>query len=175
MGLHTLESGNFLVDENQLNNLNIDGWRSKIGYIPQNIYLFEGTVLENIAFGRIVDEKKARAALKSANILEFLELNHEGINTQVGDFGVKLSGGQKQRVAIARAIYGNPEVLILDEATSALDESIERKVMSEIYQIAKNKTLIVVAHRLSTIKDCDKVYLVKDKKVRLIEINNEKL
>jgi ABC-type multidrug transport system fused ATPase/permease subunit len=171
MGLHTLESGNFLVDENQLNNLNIDGWRSKIGYIPQNIYLFEGTVLENIAFGRIVDEKKARAALKSANILEFLELNHEGINTQVGDFGVKLSGGQKQRVAIARAIYGNPEVLILDEATSALDESIERKVMSEIYQIAKNKILIVIAHRLSTIKDCDKVYLVKDKKVSKINRN----
>jgi ATP-binding cassette, subfamily B, bacterial PglK len=173
MGLHLIKSGKCFVDEQQLNNLNIDSWRGKVGYIPQHIYLFEGTVLENISFGREPDEKKARIALKSANILEFLELHHEGLNTQVGDFGVKLSGGQKQRVAIARAIYDNPEVLVLDEATSALDASIERKVMNEIYRIARDKTLIVIAHRQSTITDCDKVYLVKDKKVSLTQTINK--
>jgi ATP-binding cassette subfamily B protein len=167
MGLHLIKSGKYFVDDDELSNLNIDSWRGKVGYIPQYIYLFEGTVLENVTFGSVMDEKKARAALKSANILEFLELHHEGLNTQVGDFGVKLSGGQKQRVAIARAIYSNPEVLVLDEATSALDESIERKVMNEIYKIASDKTLIVIAHRRSTITDCDKVYMVKDKKVSL--------
>ncbi|MDC1066109.1 ATP-binding cassette domain-containing protein [Candidatus Pseudothioglobus singularis] len=169
MGLHLHQTGKCLVDKELLTNLNIDSWRGKVGYIPQNIYLFEGTVLENVAFGRTIDESKVRAALESANILEFLELHHDGVNTQVGDFGVKLSGGQRQRVAIARAIYSNPEVLVLDEATSALDESIERKVMNEIYNIAKDKTLIVIAHRKSTIKNCDKVYRVKDKKVSLID------
>jgi ABC-type multidrug transport system fused ATPase/permease subunit len=172
MGLHLLQTGDCFVDTQQISNLNIDSWRGKVGYIPQSIYLFEGTVLENVAFGRIVDESKVKTALESANILKFLELHHEGVNTQVGDFGVKLSGGQRQRVAIARAIYGNPEVLVLDEATSALDESIERRVMNEIYKIAKDKTLIVIAHRKSTITNCDKVYKVKDQKVMLVESNS---
>lgn len=158
IGLYRPKQGEITIDGNRLDERNIRTWREKIGYIPQNIYLFNGTVAENVAFGRGMDRDKIRSALQSANILGFLESDHEGIETNVGDGGIKLSGGQRQRIAIARALYGNPEILVLDEATSALDNETEAKIMEEIYKISKNKTLIIIAHRLSTIAGCHQTF-----------------
>ncbi len=154
MGLTYPKSGEIFIDNTLLTNENRRSWRKKIGYIPQNIYLFDGTVGDNIAFGSAIDEKRLIKVCKMAHIYDFL-CEHEGLKTQVGEGGAKLSGGQKQRIGIARALYDNPEILVLDEATSALDNETESKIMDEIYQIAKNKTLIVIAHRLSTIEGCE--------------------
>ncbi|NVJ54169.1 MAG: ATP-binding cassette domain-containing protein [Campylobacteraceae bacterium] len=161
MGVHLSTQGKILIDGNELSENNIISWRSQIGYIPQHVYLFDGTVADNITFGRKYDKEKIIKVLKQSNIHSFLSLK-EGIDTYVGEGGVMLSGGQKQRIAIARALYGDPDLLILDEATSALDNETEKQIMDEIYEISKNKTLIVIAHRLSTIEKCDKVYKIKN-------------
>lgn len=161
IGLYRPKHGTITVDGVPLNESNIKAWRSKIGYIPQSIYLFDGTVVQNVAFGRKVDEEKIRHVLRQANILDFLETDHDGIHTMVGDGGIKLSGGQRQRIAIARALYSDPEVLVLDEATSALDTDTEAKIMEEIYKISETKTLIVIAHRLSTTKGCTAIHTLK--------------
>lgn len=169
IGLYRPKSGTISVDGTLLDESNIKAWRSKIGYIPQNIYLFDGTVAQNVAFGKAINNVHIKEALRQANILEFLETHHEGINTMVGEGGIKLSGGQRQRIAIARALYGNPEILVLDEATSALDSDTEAKIMEEIYKIAQNKTLIVIAHRLSTIEGCEKVFKFNNTQINLNE------
>ncbi|WP_104732472.1 ABC transporter ATP-binding protein [Helicobacter salomonis] len=156
MGMFTPSRGAIYVDDKPLNAENIKSWRQKFGYIPQNIYLFDGNVAENIALGSPLQEERLVEVCKMAHIYDFLT-QHEGIYTQVGEGGVKLSGGQKQRIGIARALYDNPEILVLDEATSALDTSTESKIMEEIYNVAQDKTLLVIAHRLSTIERCDVV------------------
>jgi ABC-type multidrug transport system fused ATPase/permease subunit len=161
IGLYRPKLGTISVDGVILDESNIKAWRQKIGYIPQTIYLFDGTVAQNVAFDRLIDDERIRVVLQQANILEFLEKEHQGVQTMVGEGGVKLSGGQRQRIAIARALYGNPEVLVLDEATSALDAHIEAKIMEEIYTICENKTLMVIAHRLSTIEKCHKIITLK--------------
>jgi ATP-binding cassette subfamily B protein len=161
IGLYRFDQGEMKIDSVLVDESNLQDWRSQIGYIPQQVYLFDGTIAENVCFGRDLDKSLLETVLKQANILDFLQTK-QGVNTLVGEDGVQLSGGQKQRIAIARALYGQPEILVLDEATSALDEETERKIMNEIYQISQDKTLIVIAHRLSTIKDCDKVYQIKD-------------
>ena len=161
IGLYRPNQGEIKIDNALVDESNLQNWRSRIGYIPQQVYLFDGTIAQNVCFGRDLDKSLLETALKQANILDFLQTK-QGINTLVGEGGVQLSGGQKQRVAIARALYGQPEVLVLDEATSALDEETERKIMHEIYQISQDKTLIVIAHRLSTIKGCDKIYQLED-------------
>lgn len=154
IGLYRPKSGKISIDGVSLDHSNIRSWRAKIGYIPQQIYLFEGTVAENVTFGKALDEEKVTMVLKQADIFDFLQSHHEGIYTHVGDGGINLSGGQRQRIAIARALYGDPEILVLDEATSALDSETEAKIMEEIYKISKDKTLIIIAHRLSTITQC---------------------
>jgi len=167
LGLYRPKDGLITIDGIPLNENNIRAWRNKVGYIPQNIYLFEGTVLQNVAFGREYDEKKAIKVLEQSNIMDFLNSHHEGIDTMVGDGGIKLSGGQRQRIAIARALYDDPEILVLDEATSALDTNTESKIMEEIYKISDNKTLIIITHRLSTIKECKKIFKIVDKKLQI--------
>lgn len=154
-GFYHPDSGKIFVDSIPLTQENVKSWRKKIGYIPQQIYLFDGDVAENIAFGSEYDEEKIVQACKIAKIYDFLQ-EHEGIHTKVGDGGIKLSGGQKQRIGIARAIYDNPEILVLDEATSALDNDTEAQIMDEIYELSKDKTLLVIAHRLSTVERCDR-------------------
>jgi len=161
MGLYQPNLGIIKVDDIEITSLNMKSWRKKIGYIPQDIYLFDGNVAQNVAFGNDIDEEKVKDSLQKANILKFLEDHHDGINTAVGEGGLKLSGGQKQRIAIARALYDNPEVLVLDEATSALDSDTEAKVMEEIYKLSLDKTLIVIAHRLTTVENCDKIFTLK--------------
>ncbi|MFW3405398.1 ABC transporter ATP-binding protein [Aliarcobacter butzleri] len=164
MGLQILNSGSLNIDDVEINKKNIQSYRSKIGYIPQQVYLFDGTVKDNIIFGEEYDAEKLISVLKQAQLYDFL-LQKDGVNTLVGESGNLLSGGQKQRVAIARALYTNPDILVLDEATSALDNDTEAKIMDEIYQISKDKTLIIIAHRLSTIEKCDRVYKIKNGKL----------
>lgn len=154
-GFYQPNGGKIFIDDVQLTQENIKSWRRKIGYIPQQIYLFDGDVAENIAFGSEYDEQRIIQACKIAKIYDFLE-EHEGIHTKVGDGGIKLSGGQRQRIGIARAIYDNPEILVLDEATSALDNETEARIMEEIYELSQDKTLLVIAHRLSTVERCDR-------------------
>jgi ATP-binding cassette subfamily B protein/ATP-binding cassette subfamily C protein len=161
VGIYRPMRGQIYVDDVLIDQSNIRSWRAKIGYIPQGIYLFDGTVAENVAFGSEYDEEKIIQALKKARIWDFLESKH-GINTLVGEGGIQLSGGQKQRIGIARALYSDPEVLVLDEATSSLDDETESRIMDEIYDVSGNKTLIIIAHRLSTVQRCD----------RHIQVNN---
>jgi ATP-binding cassette, subfamily B, bacterial PglK len=161
IGLYFQNKGEIRIDGLLLNDQNIQNWRSQIGYIPQQAYLFDGTVAENVCFGREFNKDYLIKVLKQANIYDFLQTK-EGVDTLVGEGGIQLSGGQKQRVVIARALYGDPEILVLDEATSALDDDTEEQIMNEIYNISNNKTLIVIAHRLSTLDRCKKIYKVKN-------------
>lgn len=155
IGIYKPQNGQLLVDNKPITNRNLRSWRKKIGYIPQSIYLFDGSVGENVAFGSKMDEGKIIDSLKKAKIWDFL-CQHQGIHTRVGEGGILLSGGQKQRIGIARAIYDNPEILVLDEATSALDNTTESEIMDEIYDVASQKTLLIIAHRLSTIEKCQR-------------------
>jgi ATP-binding cassette subfamily B protein len=159
IGLYQPITGDIKIDSQLVGENNIQNWRSQVGYIPQQGYLFDGTVADNIYFGRVENTDKLEEVLKQANIFDFLQTKN-GIETLVGEGGVQLSGGQQQRIAIARALYGNPNILVLDEATSALDNETEQKIMNEIYEISKDKTLIIIAHRLSTIEGCEKIYKV---------------
>ena len=161
IGLHQPSEGQIVIDNKTLDVSNLQSWRSQIGYIPQQVYLFDGTIADNVCFGRELNRNLMEHVLKQANIFDFLQTK-QGIKTLVGEGGVQLSGGQKQRVAIARALYGKPEILVLDEATSALDDKTEQRIMYEIYQASRDKTLIIIAHRLSTIVDCDKIYTIKN-------------
>jgi ATP-binding cassette, subfamily B, bacterial PglK len=161
IGIYQPNQGEITIDGMPLNNANLQNWRSQIGYIPQQVYLFDGTIAENVCFGKMLDKSLLEKVLKQANIFDFLQTK-QGINTLVGEGGIQLSGGQKQRIAIARAFYTEPEILVLDEATSALDEETEKRIMDEIYHASQNKTLIIIAHRLSTIRLCSKVYELKN-------------
>ena len=167
MGLLPPNSGEILVDGRNLSAQNLKNFRQKIGYIPQQIYLFNDTIAKNIAFGEEFDEKMLERVIKQANLQSFITSLKDGANTLVGDGGGNLSVGQKQRIAIARALYLSPQILVLDEATSALDNESEAKIMSEIYKISSDKTLIIIAHRLNTIEKCDKIYRVEKGKISL--------
>jgi ABC-type multidrug transport system fused ATPase/permease subunit len=155
IGIHRPVCGSIYIDETELTKENVRSYRSKIGYIPQSIYLFDGTVAENVAFGSEPDNEKIKDALQKANVWDFLT-RKDGLNTLVGEGGIQLSGGQQQRIGIARALYDDPDILVLDEATSALDTGTESKIMNEIYNVSKSKTLLVIAHRLSTIERCNR-------------------
>lgn len=169
LGLLEPEEGHILVDGVDICT-NMAAWHQKIGYIPQTIYLMDDTIKANIAFGvdeANIDETRIQKALKEAQLDEFITQLPEGIHTEIGDRGVKLSGGQRQRIGIARALYRNPEVLILDEATSALDNDTEKEVMEAIDSLHGTRTLIVIAHRLTTIQNCDEIYEVGNGKFKL--------
>ena len=144
-------------------------WSKKLAYIPQSIYLADESIKENIAFGireQDIDEDKVWAAIDEAQLTSFIRSLPGGIGTGVGERGVRLSGGQRQRIGIARALYGDPELLVLDEATSALDNETEKAVMDAIDSLHGRKTMIIIAHRLTTIKNCDLIFEVKDGQIR---------
>lgn len=143
-------------------------WNRIIGYVPQTVYIVDDSIRNNIAFGEekgTINDEDVWQALKVAQLDEFVRGLPRGIDTRVGEFGVRFSGGQRQRLAIARAMYHNPEILVLDEATAALDNETENEVMKAIEALQGYKTLIVVAHRLTTVKKCDEIYEVRDKKI----------
>ena len=145
-------------------------WARIIGYVPQSVFLIDDTVRNNVAFGlerNMIHDDKVWKALEQSQLKAFIKNLPDGLDTIVGERGVKFSGGQRQRVAIARALYENPDILVLDEATSALDNDTEQAVMEAIDALQGNKTLIIIAHRLSTIKKCDKVYEIVNGKAEL--------
>lgn len=164
LGLLRPQEGQILVDGTVLDEHNLRRWRREIGYVPQHIYLADDTVANNIAFGmspQEVDREAVERAGRIANIHDYIVGDlPSGYDTVVGERGVRLSGGQRQRIGIARALYQDPEVLVLDEATSALDNATEAAVQTAIHQVAEAKTLIVIAHRLTTISECEIVCLM---------------
>lgn len=143
-------------------------WHEYIGYIPQNIYLMDDSIKANIAFGipkNQIDEKIMQKVIREAQLEEYVSGLEYGLDTKIGDRGVRISGGQRQRIGIARALYRQPQILILDEATSALDNETEKAVMEAIDNLQGSKTMIIIAHRLTTIRNCDFIYEVKDGKI----------
>ena len=160
MGLLTPNSGQFKVDDRNIDKENIRDWQLKISHVPQNIFLADSSIMENIAFGiplNKINYDKVVSAAKKAHIHETIMAIETGYNTKVGERGVRLSGGQRQRIAIARALYKESSLIIFDEATSALDNSTENEVMAAIDSLDDELTIIIVAHRLSTLKSCDKI------------------
>ena len=167
LGLLIPEKGNITMDGEDIRDLGVR-WNRNVGYVPQSVYLTDATIRENIAFGipeGQIDDTMVWNALEMAQLADFVRKQPNGLDTCVGERGVKFSGGQRQRVAIARALYLNPEILILDEATAALDNETERTLMEAIESLQGQKTLIVVAHRLTTIQKCDYVYEVSEGKI----------
>jgi len=140
---------------------NINGWRNNIGYVSQFVFLSDTTIAENIAFGKskeAIDYRRLDKVIKMAQLSTFIKELPNGIESKVGESGINVSGGQKQRIGIARALYNNPEILVLDEATSSLDDNTEKNVMKSIYKLKGEKTILIVAHRLSTLDKCDIIY-----------------
>jgi len=168
LGLLTTESGVILSDEVEIDSNNKSAWQKNIGYVPQSIFLIDDTIIANIAFAVPNEEisiEKAEKAAKMANLHEFITTLPDQYNTLVGERGVRLSGGQRQRIGIARALYYNPEILVLDEATSSLDGITEEIIIDAITSLSHKKTIIMIAHRLSTVKECDVIHLITNGKI----------
>ena len=160
LGLLTPAQGKVTIDGVDIQT-NLRGWQDQIGYVPQSIFLTDDTLRRNVAFGlsdELIDDKAVLRAIKSAQLEAFVDGLSQGMETLVGERGVRLSGGQRQRIGIARALYHDPAVLVLDEATSALDMATEKGVMEAINALHGEKTLLIIAHRLSTVSNCDRIY-----------------
>lgn len=169
LGLLEVKEGSILADGVDIRK-QYRSWLKNIGYIPQMIFMLDDTIRKNVAFGvpeDKIDEKRLWEVLREAQLDEFIRSLPQGLDTGIGERGIRLSGGQRQRIGIARALYDNPEVLILDEATSALDNDTEAAIMEAINRLHGKKTLIIIAHRLQTIENCDLVYRVEDGKAQI--------
>jgi ATP-binding cassette, subfamily B, bacterial PglK len=168
LGLLPPNEGEVRVDGHALTKDNLRAWQANLGYVPQSIFLSDGSIAQNIAFGIAEDKRDMKAVIKAAtlaNLHEFVGSLPEAYNTVVGERGVRLSGGQRQRIGIARALYHDPGVLILDEATSALDTVTEEAVFQAIKNVAGKKTVVMIAHRLSTVRDCDTIFVLEQGRV----------
>ena len=165
MGYWKPVAGRITVDGKDIHE-NLSGWMDHIGYIPQMIFMLNASIFENVAFGYPeATEEDVMNALKQAQMDEFVKGLPEGVHTLIGEKGIRLSGGQRQRIGIARTLFQNPDVLIFDEATSALDTELESEITDAIYQISKEKTIIMIAHRHSTLRDCDYILEVEQERV----------
>lgn len=170
LGLLKPEKGSVLVDGVDIRN-KLENWGKNIGYIPQVIYLTDDSIRKNVAFGikdSDIDDEQVWKALEGAQLKEFVKGLPDGLDTEVGEHGDRISGGQRQRIGIARALYRNPEILVFDEATSALDNETEKEVMKAIEGLQGTKTMLMIAHRLTTIEHCDAVYKVEGGKVEKV-------
>ena len=165
LGLIRPTSGELKFNGEFLNEYDNESYRSKIGFVPQDNIIFDGSILENLSLGRQTEEKSIRRCLEIAQLTEFIDSLPKGLNTKVGESGSSLSGGQRQRLSIARALIRQPEILLLDEATSALDSRSEELFQNALDEIARNYTLIVVAHRVSSIRKADTIYVLNDGKL----------
>ncbi len=164
LGVLAPRQGSIVVDGTAIDENNVARWQRTLGYVPQDIFLTDDTISGNIAFGvpaEEIDREAIERASRMAKLHDFVmsELP-QGYDTHIGERGVRLSGGQRQRVAIARALYRDPDLLVLDEATSALDTETERAVMDAVHNLAKAKTIILIAHRLTTVRECDRIFLL---------------
>ena len=169
-GLDYPDKGEFLID-GKFTNLNNSKWREQIGYVSQNVILIDDTILNNITLGKnhdSVDFKRVESVIEKAGLKEFVNSLNAGFQTVVGERGVQISGGQRQRIGMARALFQNPKILILDEATSALDNETEKKIMDSIFSNRENMTVLIVAHRLSTLKKCDCIYELRNQKLKKV-------
>ncbi|MGN0156327.1 MAG: ABC transporter ATP-binding protein [Lachnospiraceae bacterium] len=167
LGLLKLQTGQILADGVDVKT-NYEGWLKNIGYIPQTIFMIDSTIRKNVAFGIAdaeIDDNRVWEVLKEAQLDEFVRSLPEGLDTGIGERGIRLSGGQRQRIGIARALFEDPEVLVLDEATSALDNDTEAAIMESINRLHGKKTLVIIAHRLQTIEKCDMVFRVENGKI----------
>ena len=167
LGLLHVQAGSITCDGRDIFE-NYPSWLSRIGYIPQSIYLIDESIRDNIAFGidaDKIDDKRIWEVLEEAQLKSFVEELPEGLETTIGDRGVRISGGQRQRLGIARALYHNPEILVFDEATSALDGDTEHAVMEAVNSVHGKKTMVIIAHRLNTIAKCDVIYKVENEKI----------
>ena len=167
LGLLIPDDGQVLVDGKDIES-NMRGWQDQIGYVPQSIYLTDDTLRSNVALGiseAEIDHEAVDRAIAAAQLQEFVASLPDGLDTVVGERGVRLSGGQRQRIGIARALYHDPPVLVLDEATSALDNATEREVMRAVTALHGTKTIVIIAHRLSTVEGCDRLYVLREGRV----------
>ena len=155
----------------------MDYWRSLIGYVKQDIFMIDSSLKENVAFGEeVVDEKLLNLSIKQASLESYVEALPKGVDSEVGERGSRLSGGQRQRVGIARSLYRNAQILVFDEATSALDTQTEQEVTEAIDLLSNtNKTIFIIAHRFTTLKNCDRIYELKDGEISGIFSYNELL
>ena len=172
IGLHKPKKGSILIDNKNIT-LFDQSWKNLIGYVPQNIYLLDDTLEKNIAFGvsePLIDNDRVINALKLAELYDFVKNNlSEGIHTNIGEGGIKLSGGQRQRIGIARALYKDPKVIFFDEFTSSLDLKTEEKILNTINYFRKNKTIIIISHRESSLKVCDHIFEMNNKELRKVK------
>jgi len=172
MGLLTPTEGSLLIDNTAVNPQNTRAWQAHISHVPQAIYLSDTSIAENIAFGVQTDQiniKRVKQAAEQAQIAQTIESWSKGYDTLVGERGVRLSGGQRQRIGIARALYKRSNVIIFDEATSALDNETETAVMQSVETLSRGTTILIIAHRLSTLRNCDFVVELIDGNVRVSE------
>ncbi len=168
LGLLKLQNGAILADGVDIKS-NYPGWLKNIGYIPQTIFMTDSTIRKNVAFGYAddeIDDERVWAVLKEAQLDEFVKSLPDGLDSRIGERGIRISGGQRQRIGIARALFEDPELLVLDEATSALDNETEAAIMDSINILAGKKTLVIIAHRLQTIEKCNMVYRVEAGKIK---------
>jgi ABC-type multidrug transport system fused ATPase/permease subunit len=168
LGLIQPLSGELSVDGRLITSDNVFSWQKKLGYVPQVIYLLDGSLRDNIGFGipsDSIDDEKIRRAVERSQLTDFIASLPDGLETLVGERGVRLSGGQRQRIGIARALYNNPPVLVLDEATSSLDTVTEREVMQAVEELQGSTTVLIIAHRYSTIENCDYLYKLEKGKI----------
>jgi ABC-type multidrug transport system fused ATPase/permease subunit len=173
LGLIKPTTGKILIDNKKDISENINVWQNSIGYVPQNIYLSDDTIKQNIAFGipgNKINERLLKRSIIKSNLSKLVKNSRFGADTKIGEFGDKLSGGQKQRIGIARALYNDPKILILDESTSSLDIETERKIIEEIKLLKSKKTVIIVSHRLSSLKYCDSVYELNSLGLKKVKI-----
>ena len=165
LGLIKPQQGYLVVDDTVIDDHNRRSWQNSIGFVAQNIFLSEGTIAENVAFGLPNEEinlEQVQKALNLASLEEFCETLSDGIHTKVGERGVQLSGGQRQRIGIARALYHKVEFIVFDEATSSLDGITEKQIMEAIHGLSGSNTIILIAHRLKTVRNCDQIYFIED-------------
>lgn len=164
VGLLEPTRGRLCVDGQDIRD-NPSGWQRQVGYIPQDIYLCDDTLRRNIAFSiadHSINEKNVTAAVTSAQVQGLVDALPAGLDTVVGERGMRLSGGQRQQIAIARALYHDPQVLVMDEATSSLDNETERHIMQAIERLCGDRTIIIIAHRLATVRHCDRFFLLEN-------------
>ncbi len=182
LGLLKPASGNFLVDgvdiyANKSEEFTLEKWQKTVSHVPQSIFLTDSSIKENIAIGvpsELIDEDKLINAAKQAQLIEFINKQPKGFNTFVGERGIRLSGGQRQRIGLARAIYKNAKILIMDEATSALDSEVESRIIDSIKNLSKDVTVIMVAHRLSTLTSCDRIMELSYGQLKELEVEDMK-
>lgn len=175
LGLLKPEKGRIAADGMDIHD-NLSAWQRNIGYIPQFIYLTDDTIRHNVALGladKNINEEQLQHAIQASQLETFVESLPQGLDTVIGENGIRLSGGQRQRIGIARALYHNPEILVMDEATSSLDNVTEKSVIMALDALKKNRTIIMIAHRLTTVQNCDVLYYIKNGKIESSGTYNE--